>query len=148
VSGTRPPLGGPITQKEQRLLELLARDGLSLRQAARELTSVTGEQVSYAAVANAAWRLRTKLGATTLAHLAHIATADGLIGTRRQCGTRGGVAMHERHDEELCIKCRLFWRPYRREIKRRARDKARSENKISGGGRDVQPRDGSGSPVL
>lgn len=147
MSGTRPPLGSRITPKEQRLLELLTRDGKSLRQAARELSSLTGETVSYAAVANAAWRLRTKLGATTLAHLAHIATADGLVGVYPNCGTRGGVGRHERNHEELCIKCRIFWRPYRAEIKRRAREKAR-ENKISGGGRDVQSRDGSGSPVL
>lgn len=143
MSGTRPRLGGKVTDHELRILELVCRDGMSLRQAAKEL------HTSYPAVANAAWRLRTKMGATTLAHLAHIATADGLVGTRRQCGTRGGVAMHQRCDEELCIKCRMFWRPYRRDIKRRARDKARTETKISSGGvGDVQSRDGGAGQGL
>ncbi len=115
--GAGPKLGGRITDHELRLLELVCRDGLSLQRAAREL------HTTYSAMANTAWRLRAKVGATTLAHLAHRATAEGLIGTRRQCGTRGGVAMHERNDEEMCVKCRIFWRPYRAEIKRRARDR-------------------------
>jgi hypothetical protein len=135
--GTGAKLGGRITEQEQRLLELVCRDGKSLRQAARDL------RTTYPAVANTAYRLRIKVGATTLAHLGHIATAYGLIGTRRQCGSRGGVAMHQRNDEELCVKCRIFWRPYRREIKQRARERARAETKISGGDR-VQSRDSSG----
>lgn len=125
--GTGAKLGGKITEQEQRLLELVCRDGKSLRQAARDL------RMTYTAVANTAYRLRVKVGATTLAHLGHLATADGLIGTRPQCGSRGGVARHERYGEEMCVKCRIFWRPYRAGIKRRARDAARSETKISGG---------------
>lgn len=113
--------GAGLSAKEVMVLEYLAIDGLSYREIARR-TGWTLRSVEMTG-----YRMRIKTGARTNAHAVHLALAAGFLGTRHQCGTRGGVAMHERHDEEMCIKCRIFWRPYRREIKQRARSRARSE---------------------
>lgn len=121
---------------EARVLEYLAIEGLSYREIAR-VTGYTTRSVEMTG-----WRMRTKVGARTNAHAVHLALAAGFLGTRRQCGTRGGVGQHERHGEELCIRCRIFWRPYRADIKRRARE--RSETETKGAGR-VRSRDGDGS---
>lgn len=119
--------GLPLTEQEYRLLELMAMEGLTYQAAGRKLG------ITRSGAINTGRRVQVKLGAKSLMHAVHIAMSAGTLGVRPSCGTRGGVARHQRYDEEICIKCRIFWRPYRRDVKARARERARSETKISGG---------------
>jgi DNA-binding CsgD family transcriptional regulator len=115
-----PRFGVPLTPREQWVLELVGIDGLSMQ----EVASHTGSTV------RAAWgtgyRIRIKLGARSMAQAVNIAMGSGVLGTHPKCGTRGGVARHERGGTPLCVKCRVFYTPYRREIKRRAREQGRA----------------------
>lgn len=119
-------LGDPLHEREIRALWYLA-EGLTYQQVGRKMA------LSEQGAKSLGRTIMAKVGGRNITHTVHLAHCMGLIGTRPTCGSRAGVASHQYYGEEMCVKCRIFWRPYRRGIKQRAREKARSETKISGG---------------
>lgn len=110
--------GDPLTPREQWVLELTALDGMSYPQVAEQM------RTTLRAAEMTGQRIKIKLGAATLPQAVHRAMAQGIIGAYPNCGTRGGVGRHERDHTPLCVKCRIFWGPYRLGVKRRSRERA------------------------
>lgn len=126
-----PLLGRPLTKRELEVLEWMAR-GATYRQVGRRLGI---KEVSARTIGR---KVQLKLGAINITHAVHLANNAGVIGMYADCGDRNAYCRHIRRKETPDIKCRRAQAKY--SLERRM-----EKNKISGGGRDVQPRDGRAS---
>jgi DNA-binding CsgD family transcriptional regulator len=128
-------LGQELTDRELKVLNWMAR-GATYRWVGRRLgiAEVSARSVGY--------DIQLKLGAVNITHAVHLAGMTGLIGMYADCGDRNAYCRHVRRKETPDVKCRKAQAAYS------AERRTLKKNKISGGGRVVQSRDGSGSQGL
>lgn len=117
--GPSPSGGGPVPSLGVREHELLTRVamGETYPQIAKDWCV---EEVS---VRTTGWRVRRKLGASTIAHAVFLACAAGILDPKRRHGDHAGFAAHVYRGEDPCEACWEGEREYRRE-RRAARKEA------------------------